>query len=223
MKTSLLIKHLLGTLLFFALIFLAAGRPDYWQGWVYVGIGLVMFVLNHTALRVDADLSRERSNPGAGAKNWDKLLLGLLFLLMLGMYVVAGLDSGRYRWSPGFPLWVYLAGALLTAAGQLLFLVAQKQNKFFSSTVRIQTDRAHAVCDTGLYRFVRHPAYLGSVVQLIGFPLLFGSRWSIPPIAASIVVVVVRTALEDRLLKNELTGYREYAQKTRFRLVPYLW
>ena len=223
MKANYLVKHLIGTFLFFALLFIGAGSITYWQGLIYVAIGLVMFVLNYTILRIDSQLSTERSKPGEGTKKWDKNILGLSFLTTISMYLVAGLDSGRYHWSPDFHWSVYLSGIILTATGQLLFLIAQKQNKFFSSTVRIQTDREHTVCETGLYKWVRHPAYLGSIIQSIGFPLFFGSLWSIIPISLSIILLIVRTNLEDKTLKNELTGYTAYCYKTRYRIVPYIW
>jgi protein-S-isoprenylcysteine O-methyltransferase Ste14 len=107
--------------------------------------------------------------------------------------------------------------------GQLLFLIAQKQNRFFSSTVRIQTEREHTVCNTGLYKIVRHPAYLGSIIQALGFPLIFGSLWSIIPAFASIVLLVTRTWLEDKTLLNELNGYTDYAKKTKYRIIPGIW
>lgn len=223
MKSSYFIKHFFGTIIFFTLIFISAGRLNYWQGLAYVALGFVMLILNFTALRIDSELQQERAKPGADAKQWDKTILGLSFLFTIAMFIVAGLDSGRYHWSPDFHWSVYLLGAILTATGQLLFLIAQKQNKFFSSTVRIQTDRAHTVCDTGLYSIVRHPAYLGSFIQTLGFPLLFGSLWSIIPVSISIILLVTRTSLEDKTLKNELPGYLEYTKKTRFRLIPYIW
>ena len=210
-------------LLFFAVIFVSAGRFIYWQGLIYVILGLTMFVLNFTALRLDSDLMNERSKPGEGVKSWDKLILGLSLLATIGMYTVAGLDSGRFHWSPDFHWVLYILGGILTASGQLLFLIAQKQNKFFSSTVRIQTDRGHTVCETGLYKFVRHPAYMGNLVQSVGFPLIFGSLWSIIPVCFSIILLITRTYLEDDTLRNELKGYAEYTYKTRYRLIPYLW
>lgn len=215
MKAGYLIKHLSGTLVFFLVLFVSAGRWDYWQGLVYLAIGLVMFFLSYTVLRPDPGLMDERSKAGEGAKKWDKTILGLSFLATIAMYIIAGLDSGRYRWSPGFNQSLYVAGAVLTASGQLLFLIAQKQNKFFSSIMRIQTDRGHTVCETGLYRVVRHPAYLGSVIQATGFPLIMGSLWSIIPASLLIILSVARTWLEDETLKKELRGYPEYAQKTR--------
>lgn len=139
------------------------------------------------------------------------------------MYITAGLDSGRFCWSPDFHWSLYAIGIIMTVVGQLLFLIAQKQNKFFSSTVRIQTERNHSVCETGLYKFVRHPAYLGSIIQSLGFPLIFGSLWSIIPISLSVILLVTRTYLEDKTLINELKCYTEYAEKTRFRIFPYFW
>ena len=223
MKTNYAAKHIIGSLIFFTIIFISAGRLYYWPGLVYVAIGLIMFIINYTFLRLDKELLEERSKPGEGARKWDKKILGLSFLVTISMYIVAGLDSGRYHWSPDFNRSICLTGAIFTASGQLLFLVAQKQNKFFSSTFRIQTDRNHVVCDTGLYRIVRHPAYMGSVIQSMGFPLLFGSYWSIIPVFAMIILLVLRTNLEDRTLKNELKGYTEYTNKVRFRIIPFVW
>lgn len=221
MKASYIIKHVVGSLVFFAILFISAGRLDYWQGWFYVIIGLIMLFLNYTVLRIDPELLTERIQPAK--KKWDKAILGLLFLTTLAMYIVAGLDSGRYHWSPDFSLPLVVLGILLTASGQLLFLIAQKQNKFFSSTVRIQKEREHKVCDKGLYQFVRHPAYLGMMIQSLGFPLLFESLWSFLPIALMLILLVTRTYLEDNTLIDELKGYSEYSQKTRYRIVPYVW
>ncbi len=223
MKTNYLIKLFLGTFIFFAIIFISAGRIDYWQGLIYVVIGLIMFLLNFTVFRIDPELLKERSKPGEGAKKWDKTILGLSFLVTISMYITAGLDSGRYQWSPDFHWSIYVLGIILTISGQLLFLIAQKQNKFFSSTVRIQTDREHIVCETGLYKIVRHPAYMGSTIQALGFPLLFGSIWSIIPICLLIILLITRTNLEDKTLKNELKGYPEYSNKTRYKIIPYVW
>ena len=182
-----------------------------------------MFILNYTILRPDTELLKERSKPGEESKKWDKTILRLSFLVTILMYVIAGLDSGRYHWSPDFNMIICFLGAILTAIGQLLFLMAQKQNKFFSSTVRIQTDREHFVCETGLYKIVRHPAYLGSIVQSIGFPLIFGSLWSIIPAIILITLMIIRTNLEDKTLKAELKGYLEYSNKTLFMIIPLVW
>ena len=223
MKAGYFIKHLSGTLLFFLILFIGAGRLDYWQGWIYTIIGLIMFSLNNTVLQLDPELRKERSKVGEGTKEWDKLLLGLSFLMAIAMYTMAGLDSGRYHWSPDFHWGLYLVGIILTISGQLLFLIAQKQNKFFSNTVRIQYDRGHTVYEAGLYKVVRHPAYLGSMIQSLGFPFILGSLWCILPISVLIILTIIRTYLEDKTLKEELKGYLEYSFKTRYKIIPYIW
>lgn len=222
-KSQHIIKHLASTFIFFLILFISAGRIDYWQGWIYVIIGLAMFTVSFSVLRIDSELLIERSKPGEGAKKWDKTILGLYFLITISIYITAGLDSGRYLWSPDLHWSLYVLGIIFTIFGQLFFLIAQKQNKFFSSTVRIQTERGHTVCETGLYKLVRHPAYLGNVIQTLGFPLLFGSVWSIIPGSISILLILIRTFLEDRTLMNELNGYSEYAQKIRYKIIPYIW
>jgi hypothetical protein len=103
MKASYILKHLAGSLVFFSILFISAGRLDYWQGILYVAIGLVMVAINYTVLRIDPGLLKERAQPAKDTKKWDKAILGLSFLATLAMYVVAGLDSGRYHWSPDFP------------------------------------------------------------------------------------------------------------------------
>lgn len=223
MKTGYFIKQFAGTLFFFSIIFLSAGTINYYQAWTYVAIGTIMFIFGNTLLSPDSALISERSKPGEGTKKWDRIILLVSLLLTISMYVVAGLDSGRHHWSPEFGPVLFAAGLVLTAAGQLLFLIAQKQNRFFSSTVRIQTDRGHEVCDHGLYSFVRHPAYMGSVIQALGFPLLLGSLFSIIPVSLLVASQVVRTFMEDNTLKNELKGYAEYAEKTKYRLIPLIW
>jgi protein-S-isoprenylcysteine O-methyltransferase Ste14 len=227
MITDYFIKLFFGSFLYFifyAILFVFAGRLNYWQGLIYVSIGFIMYVLlNHTALRIDSELSKERSKLGENTKEWDKILLGLILFVKISMYIVAGLDSGRYHWSPDFHWSIYLYGIILTVLGQSLFLISQKQNRFFSSTVRIQTDRQHVVCETGLYRIVRHPAYMSSIIESLGFPLLLGSLWSVIPICVLIILLLVRTNLEDRTLRNELKGYLEYSKKTRYKIIPYVW
>ena len=227
MKTSYLIKIFFGYFLYFifyAILFVCAGRLSYWQGLIYVLIGLIMYVLlKYTDLKIDSELSKERLKVGENTKNWDKIILGLILLVKISMCIVAGLDSGRYHWSPDFHWSIYLLGIILTVLGQLLFLIAQKHNRFFSSTVRIQTDRQHVVCETGLYKIVRHPAYMSSVIESLGFPLLFGSLWSFIPICILIILLFVRTNIEDKTLKNELNGYLEYIEKTQYKIIPYVW
>lgn len=133
MKANLFIKQIIGTLLFYAAIFICAGYFLYLPGLVYAAIGVVMILLNYSVLKPDRALTEERSKPGDGAKRWDKAILGISFLASVSMFCVAGFDSGRFHWSPEFHWTLFASGIILTIAGQLLFLIAQKQNRFFQA------------------------------------------------------------------------------------------
>ena len=224
MKTGqLLIKSLIGTLFFLLIIFISAGRINYWQGWLYAIICIISVLLNSFALKNKDELAAERSGVKSGTKSWDKIILGLSAVTLIITYIVAGLDSGRFQWSPRFHWGINAIGAILILLGEVIFLMAQKQNKFFSSLLRIQTDRGHTVCDTGIYKIIRHPAYFGNIITAIGIPLILGSIWGFIPSVVSIFLTIIRTSLEDKTLINELDGYRDYTYKTRYRLLPYIW
>lgn len=224
MKTAKpLILGAVPTLVFLAILLLCAGRLEYWQAWAYAAIGTGINLCTRLVLRNAPETARERAMPGKGAKGWDKALLGLGLLLTLVTLVVAGLDSGRFHWTPRLS-WPWAAGgAGLTVAGAAVFLSAMKENRFFSAVVRIQADRGHTVCTTGPYRIVRHPGYAGMIVGTLGLPLLLTSLWSVLPALLSCVLLVARTGLEDAALGRELPGYNDYRRATRWRLVPGVW
>jgi protein-S-isoprenylcysteine O-methyltransferase Ste14 len=224
MKTGhLFIKSLTGTAFFLLIIFISAGRINYLQGWLYAAICILSVFLNSFALKNRQELAAERSGIRSGTKSWDKMIIGLSAITLMITYIVSGLDSGRFHWSPGFHWPVNAIGVSLILLGELIFLMAQKENRFFSSLMRIQTDRGHTVCDTGIYKIVRHPAYFGNIITAIGIPLVLGSQWGIIPSVVSIFLTIIRTFLEDRTLVNELDGYRDYTYRTRYRLLPYIW
>jgi protein-S-isoprenylcysteine O-methyltransferase Ste14 len=147
-------------------------------------------------------------------------LFGLLFLAILA---VGALDGGRYGWST-MPIWLWPLGAALYAASQAVATWCMVVNRFFEKTARIQTDQGHAVVQAGPYRHIRHPGYAATIVGFnFGTALMLGSWWALVPAVLASIVLVVRTALEDRMLLDELPGYRDYAGRVRFRLVPGLW
>lgn len=223
MKRRLLLTSLITTLIFTAILLLAAGRLNYVQAWLYLGTGIITSCMTYFATRNNEELMKERSKVGEGSKGWDKLILGISTFTFIIFLVIAGLDSGRYGWSPKMHWSIYAGGIALIIAGQVLFLKAKKENTFFSAVVRIQTDRGHSVCDTGVYKIVRHPGYLGMLISNIGLPLITGSVWSTIPILLSIILLLIRTRLEDETLKKELPGYIEFTHKTKKRLVPGIW
>jgi protein-S-isoprenylcysteine O-methyltransferase Ste14 len=212
-----------GVLVFSSVIFVAAGRVVFWPGILYVALALVGTTLNHLLVPADSELTATRIEEAATGEIWDRRLLALYFVLSIVTFAVAGLDAGRFGWSGAFPLWVTILGAVVLLAGQVLFALAKRENAFFSATVRIQSERDHAVCTTGPYRFVRHPGYLGMLLTSIAFPLVVGSYWAYVPTALGVAVLAVRTHLEDSLLARQLPGYSEYMSMTRWRVVPGLF
>lgn len=219
-----LVRETSGNLILIALLFGIVGRWDWWAGWALSGIYILWSVSTTVLiLPVNPAMLAERARPHAGTKKWDMLLLGVMGLLMVVEYVVASLDV-RWGWSPQLPLAVQILGLVMALFGYNVVLVwAMASNAFFVATVRIQTERQHAVVSSGPYRYVRHPGYLGALLLHLGTPFLLNSLWAILPAGLTILTLMVRTILEDRTLQAELPGYKEYAERMRFRLLPGVW
>ncbi len=222
-KTRIWIRSILGIAVMAGLIFVSSGHLDYWEGWVFFGINLAIFAVTAWLLRNDHGLVAERLNPGKGTKIWDKGYFLLSTPLYFSSVILAGIDAGRWHWSHGPSAGVYALALAVYIGGQGLFLWAKKANPFFSSVARIQTERGQAVCREGPYRFCRHPGYLGGILFGLATPLILDSYWALIPQTLAAVFLIVRTGLEDRMLKKELLWYTEYTKAVRFRLVPGVW
>lgn len=206
-----------------ALLFVSAGRLDWVMAWVYIAIYLGVVSINSLVLIPrNPELIAERAQPKENTKDWDKTISGLVGVAFLGSLVIAGLDV-RFEWSPEAALAVLVAGTVLLVLGNALFSWAMISNAFFSTLVRIQEDRSHTVATNGPYRFVRHPGYVGWILMSFGIPVMLGSLWAVIPGALSALLMIVRTALEDKTLQSELPGYKEYAAQVRYRLLPGVW
>lgn len=204
-------------------LYAASGRWCWPLAWAYLGCYSAILVAGSIfAIHRDPDFTSERTRAKEGTKTWDKWLSGPLFSpLWLALYIVAGLDQ-RYGWSPDLTP-VAIAAVVVSGLGYWIPVWAMRTNPFYGRFVRIQTDRGHTVVTTGPYRFVRHPAYAGLIVFMLASALALESLWALIPAAMVVVVLIIRTALEDRTLLAELPGYLEYAQRTRFRLLPGIW
>jgi len=205
-------------------LLLCGGDFGWWQAWVYsllivaAGIGgRIWAELRHPGLLAERhNMEKIQSS----TKAWDKVLAPLMALsVVFPLVIVAGLDH-RGGWSPVFPLWLIVLGFIMISLGYAFATWALVENRFFSSTVRIQTDRGHVVCDRGPYRIVRHPGYAGNIPPLLGIVLALGSVWTLIPAAVALIIAVIRTELEDQTLKEELQGYRDYARRVHYRLIP---
>jgi len=221
--TRLIIATVAGLGLFVAIIFWPAGSLAWLLGWLHLGIVTASLLASLVYLqRVNPEVIEHRLRLGKGTKTWDKVWSAVFSPLFLSIYVVAGFDAVRYEWSVMSP-WLWPLGLTLWLPGYALFTWAMGVNPFFEKTVRIQTERGHRVIDTGPYAFVRHPGYLGFFGWGLSTPLFLGSWWAFVPALLSILAMVVRTALEDKTLHAELPGYREYASRVRYRLIPGVW
>jgi protein-S-isoprenylcysteine O-methyltransferase Ste14 len=142
------------------------------------------------------------------------------FLLWI---VIMPLDAKRFGWSPAFPLWLNVLGGAMLAGSFFLFFRSYTDNTFLSPLVRIQEERKQRVISTGVYAIVRHPMYLGGILMFFGAPLLIGSGYGLLAGLALTILLMARITGEEEMLGRELDGYREYMQKVRYRLVPFLW
>ena len=205
------------------LVFLPAGDIRWAKGWLFLLVFLLLTAASSVYLwRTNPDIFVARSRIHPGTKAWDKVLMAFLLSSFAMIFLVAGFDAGRFHWS-NVPLAVIVLGYVLLCVGFFISIWVYRVNKFAEPSVRIQTERGHKVIDTGPYAIVRHPLYLGGLMMFTGIPLALGSYWALVPVAVGTLVLVVRTVLEDRTLQAELAGYKEYAGRVRYRLIPGVW
>ena len=220
------IRFLVTTVFMLGVLFLSAGRLDWWEGWAYTGMTLVVLVLSRSLILIKSpDMARERAEAGRreGVKAWDKFLLPATAIYgPLASWIVAGLDE-RFSWTPDLPDYMQVIALCVIFLGSMIGTWAMVVNRFFSSHVRIQADRGHTVVSAGPYHVVRHPGYAGVILAWIAAPVFFSSYWVAIPSIVVITLTIIRTALEDRTLREELPGYREYTERVRCRLMPGIW
>jgi protein-S-isoprenylcysteine O-methyltransferase Ste14 len=220
---SIIIRSFISIIAMGAVIFTLAGRLDYWQGWLFFSTFLVLMAAFGVFFTKKQDLMQERIRPGPGVKWWDKIIFVLFVPMTFLVSLLAALDAGRFHLSPQLPIALYLVMFVLILVGYCIIYWAMWTNNFFSSRVRIQTDRGHHVVTEGPYRYVRHPGYVGMIIFTPASALLLGSIYALIPAAITIVLLVIRTYLEDITLKKELPGYTDYTKQVRFRLIPCIW
>ncbi len=220
-------KHIGQAVFTAVMLFLGAGALDWGWGWVFavvytacwIGLSLALAFGNPELLNQRGQRVKQAT---VGAKKWDLALLSIYFVLILVQPFVAGLDW-RNAWSVPVSSLVCVFGNILMILGFILLTWSMLANRYFDPSVRIQESHGHQVATGGPYRFVRHPGYAGVILQFLALPIALGAWAALIPGAIGIVVFTIRTAMEDRTLHEELPGYAEYAQQTRYRLIPGLW
>lgn len=229
-KDTFTIRTIVQMLVFIVLVpflpLLISRDLDWWQAWVYALIGIFGFAISRfLAARRHPDLLAERAKftHHEDIKPWDSVLARMVGLGGALIPLVAGLDA-RYGWpGPDFSLTEELIALTLILTGFAFGTWALMENRFFSGVVRIQKERGHHVISTGPYAWIRHPGYAGALLTYWLTPIFLDSLWTFLPGALLTIVLLIRTDLEDRTLQKELPGYKEYAQKTRYRLLPGMW
>jgi protein-S-isoprenylcysteine O-methyltransferase Ste14 len=205
------------------LLFVPAGRLDWPAAWILsllYGVFLLAYAVWGTLKA--PDLLKERSQVAANVKVWDKVIMAIYTVLLLATLVLAGLDWGRIRWSQMAVTWQALGMVgMLLSVGLIFWTILS--NAYLGRMVRIQEERGHQVVTGGPYRHVRHPMYVGIILLFPCMTLFLGSWWAVVCASLIAMLMVARTALEDRTLLAELPGYAEYAQRVRYRLLPGVW
>jgi protein-S-isoprenylcysteine O-methyltransferase Ste14 len=220
-----LVKRLLlgsvGALLQAVILFASSGCLDWVMAWAFVGVYAVNAIA--IAVLIESELIAERAKIKADARGWDVAIVGIS-KVSIGLVIplVAGLDM-RFGWTHPLPLAVQFVALAVVALGYGLSGWATIANQFFSDIIRIQMDRGHTVVFDGPYRYVRHPGYVGMILFLLATPFLLSSLWALIPGGLTALIIMARTVVEDRTLLEELDGYKEYARRVRYRLLPGVW
>lgn len=204
---------------------LISWRWDWWEAWVYAITSILGFAISRIiAGRKNPDIIAERARMlhHENTQPWDKRLAPLIGLGGGLVLIIVGLDA-RFGCSATIGLPVKILSLVMILAGYALGSYALIENRFFSGVVRLQTERGHHVVMSGPYRWVRHPGYAGALWTYLATPFFLNSFWAILPTVFIIVILIIRTRLEDRFLQGALAGYTDYAGRVRYRLIPGVW
>lgn len=204
------------------LVFLPAGTFNYWRGWVFVGVFAAATLIPSVYLAINnpqALRRRMQAGPAAETRPLQKAVIAVAFLAMGAMIVISALDW-RFGWS-NVPAAISVVGVVLVGVGLLIAMLVTIQNGYAAANVKVEPD--HQLSSTGWYGFVRHPMYFGNVILMVGIPLALGSYWALLLVIAGLSVLALRINDEEAMLTTELAGYRDYKDRVRYRLVPYVW
>jgi len=213
---------LIGLVVFGLLVFWPAGTFDYWQGWAFIAVfaASTMIPSLYLAAKNPAALERRmQAGPAAETRPLQKLIISFAFVSLGATIVVSALDF-RFGWS-SVPAAISVVGDVLVALGLVISMIVTIQNGYAAANVKVESGQD--LVSTGLYGVVRHPMYFGNVVLMIGIPLALGSYWGLLFVIPGLAVLATRILDEEKVLTQQLAGYRDYAQRVHYRLVPYVW
>ncbi len=206
------------------ILFISAGTLNWLRGWIYAGIVSIYWVISTVVMaRVNPEMLNARGSVvKEGTKGFEKTWIVIYPTLTFVNLVVMGFDAVRFQWS-SMPLWLAILGIIILIPACVIGAWAMIANKFFEWTARIQNDRQQYICTTGPYKIMRHPGYASLIVSILAYPFILGSWWGFVIGVILAIIIVIRTALEDSMLQNELQDYREYAKQVKYRLIPLVW
>ena len=213
---------LIGLVVFGLLVFWPAGTFDYWQGWAFIAVfaASTMIPSLYLAAKNPAALERRmQAGPAAETRPLQKLIISFAFVSLGATIVVSALDF-RFGWS-SVPAAISVIGDVLVALGLGISMIVTIQNGYAAANVKVESGQD--LVSTGLYGVVRHPMYFGNVVLMIGIPLALGSYWGLLFVIPGLAVLAARILDEEKVLTQQLAGYRDYAQRVHYRMVPYVW
>ena len=203
-------------------LFLPAWTIFWIQGWIYIIMMISFSILFMTYLKKkDPELLKARAKTKA-TESWDKKIGAVNGIFFMAMYIIPGFDAVRFHWSD-VPVIINVIGFIGMILAIILFFLVNRENTYLSRIVEIQEERGHKVITTGPYKIIRHPMYLAVIVLYICHCLALGSLYALIPCTGVIITIIIRTYYEDKILHEQLEGYKEYAQKTRYRLLPGIW
>lgn len=216
---SALTKYLLGLLLLGALLFLPAWTLDYPQAWLFLSLLFIPMLLIGIVLLVKAPALLEKRLDNKEKERAQKGVIALSGLIFPIGFIVSALDF-RFSLST-VPEWVTVVSSVLFLLGYAAYAEVMRENAYLSRTVEVQ--EGQKVISSGLYRIVRHPMYLATLLMFLPIPLILGSFWALIPFALYPIAIVIRIVNEERVLTDGLPGYAEYKKKTKYRLIPFIW
>ena len=216
---SAITKFLAGLVLMGLILFLPAGTFDYFNGWLFLGLLFVPMVLLGVVLFIKAPALLEKRLQSKEKENTQKGVVAASALMFLGSFVLAGLDF-RFGWT-NVPMWLVVVAAVIMLASYGMYAEVMRENAYLSRTVEVQENQK--VIDTGLYGVIRHPMYTATIFLFLAIPLVLGSWISFSIMLLYPIAIVARIGNEEKVLEEGLEGYKEYREKVKYRLIPFVW
>ena len=216
---SATIKFLAGLILMGLVLFLPAGTRNFFNGWLFLALLFVPMLILGMVLFLKAPELLEKRLQSKEKENTQKGVVAASGLMFIGAFVFAGFDY-RFGWTR-VPMWLVIVASVILLASYGMYAEVMRENAYLSRTVEVQENQK--VIDTGLYGIIRHPMYTATMFLFLSIPLVLGSWISFAIMLLYPVAIVARIGNEEKVLEEGLQGYKDYKEKVKYRLVPFVW